>query len=75
MSDWDDANELATAVAILGVAGILFAMTSSIGDTNTAHVVAWATDVIRTLAVPSLGLILVFWFLLKIGPLVDTFDG
>jgi len=42
MSDWDDANDLATAVGILGVAGILLTMTSSIGDASTAQMVAWA---------------------------------
>ena len=73
MSDWDDADDLATAVAILGAAGILFAMTSSIGEASTAQMVAWATDVIRTIAVPAFGLIILFWVLLKVGPLVDAF--
>lgn len=35
MSDWDDANDLATVVGILGVAGILFTMTSNIVDAST----------------------------------------
>ena len=73
MSDWDDANDLATAVGILGVAGILLTMTSSIGYASTAQMVAWATDVIRTIAVPAFGLIILFWFLLKMAPLVDAF--
>ena len=72
MSDWDDAADLATAVAILGVAGILFTMTSSIGEMSTAQMVALATDIIWTIAVPSFGLIILFWFLLKLGPLLDA---
>ena len=73
MSDWDDAKDLATAVGIFVAAGVLFAMTSSIGDASTAQMVAWATDVIRIIAVPSLGLIILLWFLLKIEPFVDAF--
>jgi hypothetical protein len=73
MSDWDDANDLATAVAILGAAGVLLIMTSSIGEASTAQMIAWATVVIRTIAVPAFGLIILFWFLLKMGPLVDAF--
>lgn len=73
MSDWDDADDLATAVAILGAAGILLTMASSIGDVSTTQMVAWATDVIRTIAVPSFGLIILFWFLIKSKPLIDAF--
>ncbi len=43
MSDLDDADDLATAVAILGAAGILLTMTLSIGDASTAQMIAWAT--------------------------------
>ncbi|QGA81595.1 hypothetical protein [Halomicrobium sp. LC1Hm] len=73
MSDWDDADDLATAVAILGAAGVLLTMTSSIGDASTAQMIAWAADVIRTIVVPSFGLIILFWFLLKAEPLIDAF--
>jgi len=73
MSDWDDADDLVTALAILGAAGVLLTMTSSIGDASTAQMIAWATDVIRTIVVPSFGLIILFWSLLKAEPLIDAF--
>ncbi|MFC7043402.1 hypothetical protein [Halonotius sp. GCM10025705] len=73
MSDLDNADDLATAVAILGAAGVLLTMTLSIGDASTAQMVAWATDVIRTIVVPSFGVIILFWFLLKAEPLIDAF--
>jgi hypothetical protein len=73
MSDLDDADDLATAVAILGAAGVLLTMTLSIGDASTAQMVAWATDVIRTIVVPSFGVTILFWLLLKAEPLIDAF--
>jgi hypothetical protein len=73
MSDWDDANDLATTVAILGAAGVLLTMNLSIGEASTTQMVTWATDVIRTIAVPAFSLIILIWFLLKMGPLVDAF--
>lgn len=73
MSDLDDADDLATAVAILGAAGVLLTMTLSIGDASTAQMVAWATDVIRTIVVPSFEVTILFWLLLKAEPLIDAF--
>jgi hypothetical protein len=73
MSDLDDADDLATAVAILGAAGILLTMTLSIGDASTVQMIAWVTDVIQTIVVPSFGSIILFWFLLKAEPLIDAF--
>jgi hypothetical protein len=75
MSDWDDADDLATVVGIFGAAGVLIAMILSIGDASTAQMVAKATDVIRSIAVPSFGLIILFWLLLKAEPLIDAFSN
>lgn len=76
MSDYDNAEDLATRLAILGTSGILFTMTSNIGDASTSQMVAWAMDVIRTIAGPSFGLVILFWILLKAEPLIDALgDG
>ncbi|GAB3422932.1 hypothetical protein GCM10027435_28190 [Haloparvum alkalitolerans] len=73
MSDWNDADDLVTAVAVLVVGGPLLYLTLNIGELSFSE--AWAVGeyVIRTIAVPTFGLIILFWALLKMGPLVDVF--
>jgi hypothetical protein len=73
MSDWDDADELATAVAVLAVGGPLLYLTLNIGELSFSEAWAIGEYVIRTIAVPAFGVIILFWFLLKAEPLIDAF--
>ncbi len=73
MSDWDDADDLATVVAVLLAGGPLIYLTRNTGELSFSE--AWAVGeyVIRTVAVPAFGLIILCWVLLKAVPLIDTF--
>lgn len=73
MTDWDDADELATAVAVLVVGGPLLYLTLNIGELSFSEAWAIGEYVIRTIAVPAFGVIILFWFLLKAEPLMDAF--
>lgn len=73
MSDWGDADDLATAVAVLVTGGPLLYLTLNIGELSFSEAWAISEYVIRTIAVPSFGLIVLFWFLLKVEPLIDAF--
>jgi hypothetical protein len=73
MSDWNDADDLATAVVVLLVVGPLLYLTLNMGELSFSQAWAIGEYVIRTIAVPAFGLIIIFWFLLKLEPLVDAF--
>jgi hypothetical protein len=73
MSDWDDADELATAVAVLVVGGPLLYLTLNIGELSFSEAWAIGEYVIQTIAVPAFGVIILFWFLLKAEPVIDAF--
>lgn len=73
MSDWNNADDLATAVAVLVVGGPLLYLTLNIGELSLSEAWAITEYVIRTIAVPTFGVIILFWLLLKAEPLIDAF--
>ena len=73
MSDWDDADDLVTAVAVLLVGGPLLYLPLNIGELSLSEAWGITEYVIRTIAVPTFGLIILFWLLLKAEPLIDAF--
>lgn len=73
MAGWDDADELATTVAVLLVGGPLLYLTLNIGELSFSEAWAISESVIRTIAVPAFGVIILFWFIFKMEPLIDAF--
>lgn len=73
MSDWADANTLATAFVVLVLSGPLLYLTLNIGKLSFSEAWALGESMLRTIAVPSFGLIILFWALLKMEPLMDAF--
>lgn len=71
MSDWTKAKKLATSVGIIGASSVLLGMLSDFGDTSTMKMIAQAIEVIRILAVPSIGLIVLSYGAIKLGNLSD----
>lgn len=73
MSNWNDAVDLATAVVVLLVGGPLLYLTLNMGELSFSQSWEISEYVIRTVAVPAFWLIILFWFLLKLEPLIDAF--
>lgn len=72
MSDLDDAEALATIVGMLVASGFLLKLTSNIGSLSTEQAITLAFAAIWNIVVPSVGLILCIWFLLKVEPFVTA---
>lgn len=75
MSDWDDANILAGVLSIMAAGGTIVVMASNLGEVESGQMIDLGINVVATVAIPSFGLIIGAWLLIKLMSVVEELEG